>query len=100
MLTTGWPIFHQWLLAVFCDQLRELFNAEITRFRDAWDLPGRRLRVRSSSSPLADAVTSSTGMLALASGSAARNAATRAVISLSSSGLLTARLLPPEACGL
>jgi potassium-transporting ATPase ATP-binding subunit len=31
-------------LAVFCDQLRELFNAEITRFRHAWDLPGRRLR--------------------------------------------------------
>lgn len=29
-------IFHQRLLAVFCDQLRELFNAEITRFRHAW----------------------------------------------------------------
>lgn len=52
------------------------------------------------SSPLADAVTSSTGMLALASGLAARNAATRAAISLSSSGLLTARLFPPEACGI
>ncbi len=40
MLTTGWPIYFTsgcWLY--FCDQLRELFNAEITRFRDAWDLP-------------------------------------------------------------
>ncbi|SRN46349.1 Uncharacterised protein [Shigella flexneri] len=52
------------------------------------------------SSPLADAVTSSTGTFVLASGLAARNAATRAAICLSSSGLLTARLLPPEACGL
>ena len=50
--------------------------------------------------PLADAVTSSTGTFVLASGLAARNAATRAAICLSSSGLLTARLLPPEACGL
>lgn len=101
MLTTGLlDIFHQRLLAVFCDQLRELFNAEITRFRHAWDLPGRRLRVMLLSSPLADAVTSSTGTFVLASGLAARNAATRAAICLSSSGLLTARLLPPEACGL
>ncbi len=39
----------------------ELFNAEITRFRHAWDLPGCACGVMLLSSPLADAVTSSTG---------------------------------------
>ncbi len=76
-------IFHQRLLAVFCDQLRELFNAEITRFRHAWDLPPP-LAGDVIVQPLADAVTSSTGTFVLASGLAARNAATRAAICLSS----------------
>ncbi len=93
-------IFHQWLLAVFCDQLRELFNAEITRFRYAWDLPGRRLWGDVIVQPACRCRHQfNLVMLVLASGLAARNAATRAAICLSSSGLLTARLLPPEACG-
>ncbi len=86
-------IFHQRLLAVFCDQLRELFNAEITRFRHAWICQSAACGVILLSSPLA--MPSPVQLnAALASGLAARNAATRAAISLSSSGLLTARLLP------
>lgn len=56
--------------------------------------------VRLLSSPLAEAVASSTGTAELAWGLAARSAATRDCICASSSGLLAARLLPPDASGL
>ncbi len=85
-------IFHQRLLAVACDQLRELFNAEITRLPRVGFARPSLAGVILLSSLLADAVTVQLerSRWHLVSG---LYAATRAAISLSSSGLLTARLL-------
>lgn len=81
MLTTGWPIYFTsgcWLYfaisCVSCSTLR------LRAFAMRGICQAAACGVMLLSSPLADAVTSSTGTFVLASGLAARNAATRAAI--------------------
>ena len=91
MLTTGWPIYFTAVLAVFCDRLRELFNAELRAFatRGICQTAACGVILLSAASPVSLQFSRNVRTGIRVSG---RNAATRAAICLSSSGLLTARL--------